>query len=210
MSKSSKKEQLKLLSDYGDVIGSGVGSPYEALYVLDPKIRSSVMDEEGQLVLNEFDPNSWAEIENSQIYKNAVVEAKAEALKKAYEVLNNNTDNIDITDKDKTRSKIYPKFIGSESILTKGNTMIFALGTSTIISTVLVDGKTKDDGGIDVTFTIKYNLTDEFGNIFGVKKGNLEYGKSYTMMGPKRTETLNLTFTSKKEYEKYLKQVSKR
>ena len=61
------------------------------------------------------------------------------------------------------------------------NSMEFALGTSSMIGTLIFHKVKNNDGSIDLTVKLKYNLTDDFAKVYG--KYGPEYGKPYHMIG---------------------------
>lgn len=202
---ASKEEQRELLSDYGSSVGSKVGSPYEALYVLSPDSQKDVLDAKGNLELDKFDPAGWKVVENTEQYKEAVEETKKVGLDKALEEL---YDNPDIEKSEKRKVvKIGFKMIGSEKIMKEGTTQKFALGSSVVVGTTLITRKINENGSVNLIISVRYNLSDSFSSVFGNK---IEYGTPYDMKGPEKTvQLLNLSFKSQKEYSDYVNRKGK-
>ena len=84
--------------------------------------------------------------------------------------------------------------------------MEFALGTSSMIGTLIFHKVKNNDGSIDLTVKLKYNLTDDFAKVYG--KYGPEYGKPYHMIGKTEYHTykkIKSHFKNETEYLNYIK-----
>ena len=77
----SNSEFHKELIRLARVGGQGIiKSKYEGIYVLrDKKTRKKILNEDGTLHLDEFDPENWKKVENSEIFKEKVEELRKDA-----------------------------------------------------------------------------------------------------------------------------------
>ena len=166
----SNSEFHKELVKLAKVGGQGViESKYEGVYILiqNEEVRKKILNKDGTLHLDEFDPKNWEKIENSEIFKEKVEELR----KEAQEYYKENKDNIR-KEAEKKQSKIVD-FAGITDGFTTTD-LEFALGRTTILGRVIIDkGKPY----------LRYNVTDRFEDPVNI---NLEWGKSYQMLGPSR------------------------
>ena len=186
------------------------------------------------LYLPDFDYTAWSRIKNREEYKkmqNKLIQ-NGEILAKEYLKIhpylekNNQLKNViqEVSNpKSKNESKrdsrlqTSEKFVGSEEVDIKKrkeknknipdllNSMEFALGTSSMIGTLVFNKVKNDDGSIELTVKLRYNLTDSFEKVYG--KYGLEYGKPYYMIGKKEYHTYKFKsyFKNGKEYLDYIR-----
>ncbi len=159
------KELIRLARVGGQGI---IESKYEGVYVLrDKETRKQILNEDGTLHLDEFDPKNWKKVENSEIFKEKVEELR----KDAQEYYKKNKDNIK-NEAEEKQSKIID-FARSRDAFTTTD-LEFALGKTTIWGRIIIDrGKPY----------LRYNITDRFEDPASIK---LEWGESYQMLGPSR------------------------
>jgi hypothetical protein len=166
----SNSEFHKELVKLAKVGGQGViESKYEGVYILiqNEEVRKKILNKDGTLHLDEFDPKNWEKIENSEIFKEKLEELR----KEAQEYYKENKDNIR-KEAEKKQKKIID-FARSRDAFTTTD-LEFALGKTTIWGRVIIDrGKPY----------LRYNITDRFEDPVSIK---LEWGESYQMLGPSR------------------------
>lgn len=187
------------------------------------------------LYLHDFDPVAWNRVKNREEYKkmqNKLIQ-NGEILLKEYlkshpyleksnqiknvsqEVKNPKSKNEGTRD---SRLQTSEKFVGIEELDIKRrqeknkeipdlvNSMEFALGTSSMIGTLIFHKVKNNDGSIDLTVKLKYNLTDDFAKVYG--KYGPEYGKPYHMIGKTEYHTykkIKSHFKNETEYLNYIK-----
>ena len=74
-----------------------------------------------------------------------------------------------------------------------------------MIGTLVFNKVKNDDGSIELTVKLRYNLTDSFKKVYG--KYGIEYGKPYNMIGEKEYYTYKFKsyFKNEKEYLDYIR-----
>ena len=220
---SDKHKYFSVLKEVGKYAGHRVGSPYEALYLISKEGRKNVLNN-NNLDIKSFDPEGWKIVEGRNEYKKAVESVKIKAKNIALNILREKPDTKYLERRSKGDIVSGFKLEGSEKIIDKkvSNTLEFALGSPVITGTALIQKNVKSNGRIDLKISVRYNLSDEFGDVYGIKEAQKkfwkilglknmpqlipsEYGAPYGMLGPSKTEKiLSEQFKSKKEYLKFL------
>ena len=220
---SDKHKYFSVLKEVGKYAGHRVGSPYEALYLISKEGRKNVLNN-NNLDIKSFDPEGWKRVEGRNEYKEAVESVKIKAKNIALNILREKPDTKYLERRSKGDIVSGFKLEGSEKIIDKkvSNTLEFALGSPVITGTALIQKNVKSNGRIDLKISVRYNLSDEFGDVYGIKEAQKkfwkilglknmpqlipsEYGAPYGMLGPSKTEKiLSEQFKSKKEYLKFL------
>ncbi len=99
----------------------------------------------------------------------------------------------------------------------------FALVSPVITGTAIINKTKQSDESINLKISVRYNLSDEFGDVYGTREAQKklwkklglkdmpqlipsEYGTPYGMLGPSETdEIFSQRFKSEKEYLNFLK-----
>ena len=220
---SDKHKYFSVLKEVGKYAGHRVGSPYEALYLISKEGRKNVLNN-NNLDIKSFDPEGWKRVEGRNEYKKAVESVKIKAKNIALNILREKPDTKYLERRSKGDIVSGFKLEGSEKIIDKkvSNTLEFALGSPVITGTAIIQKNVKSNGRIDLKISVRYNLSDEFGDVYGIKEAQKkfwkilglknipqlipsEYGAPYGMLGPSKTEEiLSEQFKSKKEYLEFL------
>ncbi len=221
----AKINKIKLESPYEGIYILGSDMPEYLIGII----------KNDNLYLHDFDPVAWNRVKNREEYKkmqNKLIQ-NGEILLKEYlknhpyleksnqiknvsqEVKNPKSKNERTRD---SRLQTSEKFVGIEELDIKRrqeknkeipdlvNSMEFALGTSSMIGTLIFHKVKNNDGSIDLTVKLKYNLTDDFAKVYG--KYGPEYGKPYHMIGKTEYHTykkIKSHFKNETEYLNYIK-----
>jgi len=221
----AKIKKIKLESPYEGIYILGSDMPEYLIGII----------KNDNLYLHDFDPVAWNRVKNREEYKkmqNKLIQ-NGEILLKEYlkshpyleksnqiknvsqEVKNLKSKNEGTRD---SRLQTSEKFVGIEELDIKRrqeknkeipdlvNSMEFALGTSSMIGTLIFHKVKNNDGSIDLTVKLKYNLTDDFAKVYG--KYGPEYGKPYHMIGKTEYHTykkIKSHFKNETEYLNYIK-----
>ena len=218
----AKIKKIKLESPYEGIYILGSDMPEYLIGII----------KKDNLYLHDFDPVAWNRVKNREEYKkmqNRLIQ-NGEILLKEYlkshpylemsnqiknvsqEVKNPKSKNEGTRD---SRLQTSEKFVGIEELDIKRrqeknkeipdlvNSMEFALGTSSMIGTLIFHKVKNNDGSIDLTVKLKYNLTDDFAKVYGKY-----YGKPYHMIGKTEYHTykkIKSHFKNETEYLNYIK-----
>ncbi len=219
-----KHQYFSILEEIGKYSGYRRGSPYEALYLISKEGRKNVLNN-NNLDIKSFDPEGWKRVERRNEYKTAVESVKIKAKNIALNILKEKPDIKFFEQRSNGDIVSGFKLEGSEKVVDKkiSSTLEFALGSPVITGTAIIQKNMKSNGRIDLKISVRYNLSDEFGDIYGIKEAHekirkkfglrnmpqlipSEYGNPYGMLGPSKTdEIFSMQFKSEKEYLDFVK-----
>jgi len=201
---SSIHKELFYLSIEG---GSGLGSMYEGIYVINNKVlRNKFIDSKNNLHIEKFDPEGLKRVENTKLYKNIVNEAIDIGIK-LYKREGANVKNGQVGAGYITNPE-HCKLAGSDDIWNV-NSLEYALGKTKLKASIHKKVVYNKDKSVTLNVYIKYQISDRFENPIGIK-GAPEWGKAYDMLGPERILPLTRggfpkRFNSVKEFQEYEK-----
>ena len=201
---SSIHKELFYLSIEG---GSGLGSMYEGIYVINNKVlRNKFIDSKNNLHIEKFDPEGLKRVENTKLYKNIVNEAIDIGIK-LYKREGANVKNGQVGTGYITNPEHF-KLAGSDDIWNV-NSLEYALGKTKLKASIHKKVVYNKDKSVTLNVYIKYQISDRFENPIGIK-GAPEWGKVYDMLGPERILPLTRggfpkRFNSVKEFQEYEK-----
>ena len=220
----AKIAKVKLASPYEGIYILGSDMPEYLIGII----------KNNNLYLADFDPVAWNRVKNREEYKkmqNKLIQNGEILLKeylKSHPYLEKSNQIKDVRQEvrnpkskgEKTRDprlQTSEKFLGSEEAKIEKrqeknkkipdfvNSMEYALGTSSMIGTLLFHKVKNNDGSIDLTVKLRYNLTDDFAKIYG--SFIPEYGKPYYMIGETEYHTYKIKshFKNETEYLNYIR-----